>query len=173
MPKVSLISEKYIKENSTIDDNLDVTLITPFIDIAQIELKKIIGKELMEELMQQVRDNNLTALNKELLDYYIQPFLLWSTLKEANPYLMYKYRNKGIMVKNAEFAQPVSKYEVESLTKKANDKANLYAYELDDYLRENSESYPLYKCVRRPIGSYNMNLTDNRRREIYAKRYRK
>lgn len=173
MAKIHLISEKYIKENSTVDDNVDVSLIVPFIDVAQIQLKRIIGRKLLDEILGQVQNDNLTSLNETLLDEYIQPFLLWATLKEANPYLLYKYRNKAIAVKGAEFSSPVSQYELETLTKKANDKANLYAYEMEEYLQENSADYPLWECTGRPVGSYSLNLTDTRKKQVYAKRYRK
>lgn len=172
MAKIHLISEKYIKENSTIDDNVDVSLIVPFIDVAQIQLKRILGKELLNEIINEVENNTLTAENILLLDNYIQPYLLWLTLKEANPYLLYKYRNKSIAVQSAEFSNPVSRMELETLTKQANNKANLYAYEMYDFLKDNQEDYPLWKCISKPVGGYSINLTDNRRKQTYAKRYR-
>jgi hypothetical protein len=172
MAKIHLISEKYIKENSTIDDNVDVSLIVPFIDVAQIQLKRILGKELLNEIIDEVQNNTLSTENIVLLDNYIQPYLLWLTLKEANPYLLYKYRNKSIAVQSAEFSNPVSRMELETLTKQANNKANLYAYEMYDFLMDNQEDYPLWKCIAKPVGGYSINLTDNRRKQAYAKRYR-
>jgi hypothetical protein len=173
MAKIHLISEKYIKENSTIDDNVDVSLIVPFIDVAQIQLKRLLGKELLNEVIAQVGSSTLSTENETLLDSYIQPYLLWLTLKEANPYLLYKYRNKSVAIQSAEFSNPVSRLELVTLTKEANNKANLYAYEMYEFLMDNQEDYPLWNCISRPVGGYSLNLTNNRRKNTYAQRYRK
>jgi len=173
MELVNLISEKYIKENSTIDENVDVKLVMPFVRMAQDKyIEKLLTKPLINEIYEQARDKfNFTPANKELVKFHIAPCLLWYVIKEATPFLLYKYRNKSISTQGSDNATPIADYEMEKLTSKANDTANSYAYRLTEYLFENRDKYPLYKCPQKPIGDFNINFKNKRSEKKRFRRY--
>ena len=96
MNNVLLISEKTIKENSLVSNNVDGKYIQNAIRTAQdISLQPIIGQKLFERLCEGVTENNLTELETELISTYIQPVLLNAVMSDLVLQLSYKFRNLG------------------------------------------------------------------------------
>lgn len=173
MTPINLISEKYIKDNSTIDENVDVKLVMPFVRMAQDKyLEKLLTKDLINEIYDQVRNNNLSQQNRDLLNFYVSPCLLWYVIKESTPYLLFKYRNKAISTQGGDQSNPINHYEMESLVNKANDNANSYAYRLTEFLYENRLTYTLYSCPKKPIGNFSISFKNNRREKIRRENYK-
>ena len=75
------ISEQFIKDNSVIDENVDMHYITTTIDKCQKKyFRQILGTALYNELTTQINAGSLTALNTTLLDDYIQDALMYLSL---------------------------------------------------------------------------------------------
>ena len=68
MNNILLISEKTIKENSLVSNNVDGKYIQNAIRTAQdISLQPIIGQKLFERLCEGISNDNLTELETELI----------------------------------------------------------------------------------------------------------
>ena len=142
---VYLIGTSYLKENTALNENLDDKLLKSAIKEAQeIFIRDIIGSGLYDELQSQAFSGTLTALNVELMDKYIAPCLKYYTLVESMLPLTFKFLNKSVSTRTAEFSQPIGTSELSLIEQRYRDKAEYYAERLRKYLQENSTDYPLY-----------------------------
>lgn len=139
------ITEKYIKENSPVDDNVDVKLLQMGIRKAQdIYIRDRIGSGIYDELCTQITAATLTAANTTLLNQYIAPCLLQYTLYESAENISFQILNKGIQTRNSEFSSPADISAITGLMNKWKNDAEYYANRLSDFLCANSSSYPLF-----------------------------
>jgi hypothetical protein len=140
-----IISENYLKEYSIINNNADMKVITPTIQLVQdIYIHPILGSDLYDEIITQINSNTVTSLNQTLLDSYVIPCMLWYVLCECTPVFKYRYMNKGVMVKNSENSTPADLNEIQFLMDKWKNNAEVYAERITKYLRKNASSYPEY-----------------------------
>ena len=96
MNNILLISEKTIKENSLVSNNVDGKYIQNAIRTAQdISLQPIIGSKLFKRLCEGVAYDNLSELETDLISTYIQPILLNAVMSDLVLQLTYKFRNMG------------------------------------------------------------------------------
>lgn len=145
--EVLLISEDYIKSESLMDDNLSPKYLLTAIKLSQdVELRSIIGECLLSTIQQKVYDGEIDDTEnikyKDLLDYYIQPFLLYQVLSETIIPVSYKIANFGLMNTDDEKAAVVSNAHINLIREQYLNKANVYKKRLQDYLCQNRSSYP-------------------------------
>lgn len=139
------ITERYLKENSIINDNTDMKIITPTIILVQDKyLEPILGTPLFKEVKDQIQNNTLTSLNQTLLDDYILKAMIWYTLHESTPAFKYRYMNKGVMVKNSDNSSAADLDEIKFLMDKWRKNAEYYSERITMYLKANMNLYPLY-----------------------------
>jgi hypothetical protein len=142
---VLFISEKYYRENSLINENVDSKYLTSTILFAQeSNIMRILGTALYNELQSQIATNTVTTLNETLLDEYIAPCLVEYVTAELIPHLNYKYTNKNVSTKNSEYSNAVSLSEIKYLEEKHRNRAEYYAERITRYLMQNANLYPLY-----------------------------
>lgn len=139
------ISENYLKENTPIDDNVDIKLLkTAMRESQDIYIRDIIGSGIYNELITQINASTLTVLNTTLLNEYIKPCQKYYVLYETAPMLSFQIVNKGIQTRNSEHSNPADISVVTQLASTWKDKGEYYANRLRDYLQQNRTSYPLY-----------------------------
>jgi hypothetical protein len=141
------ISENYVKENSEIDENVDMKLILPTIWYCQKEyLEKTLGTPLFEDLLAKVIAGTLAGNDLILVNQYISDALLMWVRMEIQIPLLYKFRNKSVAKNSAEFSQPIDYQEHKYLKDYYRSKAEYFSKRLDDYLcwSTSSNLYPLY-----------------------------
>ncbi len=91
MATILLVTATYIKDYTPIDPNVDEKYIRIAIEEAQkIHIREYIGSGLYDEIIGQVNNNTISALNTTLLDNYIIPALKWWAVVEVIPFLVYK-----------------------------------------------------------------------------------
>jgi hypothetical protein len=144
---VLFISEDYIKSESMLDDNVSGKYLLTAIKLAQdIELRSVIGKCLLETLQQKIFDREIDAIEngdyKDLLDVYIQPFLLYQVLSEIIIPTTYKMSNFGLMRSDDEKDYSVDNGQVNLIREFYMDKANVYKKRLQNYLCNNKALFP-------------------------------
>lgn len=143
--EVIFVTEARLKEFTVLNDNIDMKVLQPVIRMCQdIHIQPIIGSGLYNELKSQVYSGTLTALNKTLLDDYLINALVWFVLSESPLVLNYKFENKSVVKKNSENSQTADMFEIEKLMNNFRNKAEFYAERMSNYLRQYSNSYPLY-----------------------------
>lgn len=140
-----IISENYLKEYTTINNNVDIKIVTPVIQEAQtFYILPILGTQLYNQIISQVGSNTVSAANVTLLDNYVVPCLMYYVKCELIPEMKYRMMNKGVMIKNSENSQPADLTEIQFLMDRAKNKAEELAERTTRFLRHNSATYPLY-----------------------------
>jgi hypothetical protein len=144
MPDI-IITENYLKQNSIVQDNTDMKLITPTIVLVQdIYIHPILGTDLYNSIQSQINAGSVSTANQTLLDSYVLPTMIWYLLHECTPVFKYRYMNKGIMVKNSENSAAADLSEIKFLMDKWKNNAEVYAQRTTNFLKANTTTYPLY-----------------------------
>ena len=143
------ISEYYIKNNSEIDDNVDVKLLLPTVVYCQRQyIKNTIGSPLYDAIEAEIsatpQGTIATAAYLTLVDTYIAPALLAWVMKEAQVPLTYKFRNKSVGKNNSEFSQNIDYTEHKYVKDYYEPRAILYTKDNENFLCANLTTYPLY-----------------------------
>lgn len=155
------VGEAALKEQSIINDNVDMKMLTPTIKFVQDTfLMRMLGTGLFVDLQNKIANMagnivqvdgvypNLTADDIFLLNAYIQPMMVWGVMKEAPIALTYKYMNKGVEKMSSDNAQSAPVAELEKLADWAYNKFDWYAQRLVYYLNANTQLYPTYLVVK-------------------------
>lgn len=146
-----LTSEKYIKENFNISDNVAGKFIGPSIREAQREwLRGILGSCLYDTLCGMVADQTIkdetNAAYKALLDE-AQLGLGYATIVELCPKVNYKIGNFGVAQSSDENLRPVGADELSRQVFYYQSKADAAAFDLQGWLLERRAAYPeLREC---------------------------
>lgn len=145
MTTINFISPKYVKDSTTIQQNVDDNIILPYIQRVQdIHLQQALGTDFFNHLKEQVKSSSLTNDEEDLLRMYVQPMLSEWTFYEVMPHLNYKFTNKAASKESSEFSQPSSLTELKYLRQSVRDMAEFYTERLNKYLCANSELFPEY-----------------------------
>ena len=165
MNNVLFISEKTIKENSLVSNNVDGKYIQNAIRTAQdISLQPIIGSKMFKKLAQMIQDDALTDLYRNLLVDYIQPILVNSVMSDLVLQLTYKFRNMGAVQTTDTNLMLPSLKDLQYIREDYNMKAMFYMNRLSDYLEANCtkfKEYPGCGCgeLKDKRTAYKNNLT--------------
>ena len=142
---VLFISEDTIKKSTTINGNVDVELLLPYIKVAQdIHVQQVLGTDLYDKIQSEISGSSLAGAYKTLVDTYIQPVLIHYSLYECLPFLSYKIMNKDIVRKLSETSTGATLEDIKYLRNVVLNTAEFYTKRLVDYLRHNNSSYPEY-----------------------------
>ena len=145
MNNILLISEKTIKENSLVSNNVDGKYIQNAIRTAQdISLQPIIGQKLFERLCEGVEDNDLTELETELIKTYIQPVLLNAVMSDLVLQLSYKFRNLGTVQTTDTNIMIPSLSDLEYIRNDYSLKCTFYQNRLSDFIEANCTKFKQY-----------------------------
>ena len=141
-----LTSEKFVKENTNISDNVAGKYIQSSIREAQeIKLKSILGSCLLSALKLMGTNGTLNAAGnekyKELVDQ-CQYFLAYSAVVELLPRISYKICNFGVSKSQDENLQVATQDEIAKQEYFYQSKADFYALELQQWLLDNQSSFP-------------------------------
>lgn len=142
---VLFISETYVKNNSLIDENVDMRLVLPSIrDAQELRMHPILGTPFYNDLKDKITAGTLNADEINLLDNYVAPSMLQWTLYECSASMLFKYRNKSVSTKNSENSQPISYQDLQFLRDEWKNKAEERDQRLINYLCDNSTLFPKY-----------------------------
>lgn len=156
MMEVLLTSEAFIKDVTSISDNIAGKYILPSIREAQhTGLRSILGTALYEKLIELVADDSIDGNPeyKELLDS-AQYYLAYKTVADLTWRVSFKVANMGVVRTTDERVDGVSIADVEKNATFYQSKADSYAADLQRYLLEHRDDYP--------------ELTDNKCYELRA-----
>ena len=147
MAEVLLVSEKYIKDNCEISDNVSGKFLMSAIKEAQdLKLVPVLGEALVDKLKELVNNRTISdeanAAYKKLLDDYVQRFLMWSVKVDIAHTTSYKLSNFGVTKTNDENVQVASQEEIIADQDYSQAKADAYCYHMQKYLLANRTLYP-------------------------------
>lgn len=139
---VLLCSEDYIKTNSNLGDNVWGKFLLPAIREAQeIRLQAVIGTNLYQSLISKVADGSIAGQYKDLLDFYVQPVLLYQVLSDVIDILDIKLVNLGTVRSRDEYVDNISDEERARLKQNYEYKADWYVRRLQQFLLENQKAF--------------------------------
>lgn len=146
MTKTLLVSEKYIKQHSNLDDNVWGDYLLPAIREAQnIGLQSILGNCLYNALIDKVENKTITDIEnvayKTLLDDYIQDYLMYQTITDLVPIIGVKLANLGTAVSNDVHIENLSEDERSRLKTYYQYRADFYCKRMQEFLLENKDAF--------------------------------
>lgn len=145
MATTLLIGETYLKDNTNIDENVDVKVLRNSILEAQdFRIMPILGTALYNAITT-VAPNTWSASYQTLVNTYVKPALKYWVLHDACLELNYKIMNKGILKRSSENTETVALSDVYKLMEGYKIKAEFYSERITKYLTENSTTFTLYE----------------------------
>ena len=137
---ILLISENKLKNFTDIDQNVTSAVLLPFIGVVQqTKLEYIIGRKYYVELLDQVANSNLTTINNNFLQYFVQPLLIWAAYAEALPSIFMRIKNNGIV---AGSEKTITISEMEYMQTRADDRSQFFERRMIEELIYNQPNYP-------------------------------
>ena len=173
-----LFNDKWLKEYSVIPLNFNTKEVQNFVKLAEtIWVEPIIGTPLYDELLYQVKNNQLTDKNSTLLVEALYPYLGFAVAYEALPTLWLHVSEVSITKGKSENSEPVTLKDMtyyESFIRRQLEARKDY---LIKWLDSHCDSFPLYhpkncgcnSCCGNGKGKLN---TPNPMFEIYGTRKR-
>lgn len=144
---ILFISEDKIKSNSTLPDNVWGKYLLPSIQYAQENgLQNIIGSALYDTLVNLIQTGQITStgctIYKQLLDEYIEPYLINKTIVEVIPNLSTKIGNIGTVIASDDKVVSLSDSERDLLRNSYQQKADFYTKRLQEWLKAKESLFP-------------------------------
>ena len=144
--EILLSSEKFIKQVTSISDNVAGKYILPSLREAQeVGLKGILGGCLLERLKSLVSDGSIdreeNAAYKELLDR-CQYYLAYRTMVEVCVKVSYKVGNFGVVKTTDEHVESANSDEIVRMQHYYEDKADGLCYGLQGWILDNRDFFP-------------------------------
>ena len=144
--RVKFISVDYLKEHTTIEDNVDSDKLVPYIYEAQdMHIQQALGTTFYNRLRQGVIDGDLNADETNLLQTYIQPCLVWWVLYYAMPTLNFKLTNKAVSQESSQYSTSSLKSDVDFLRHDVRNFAEFRTARLNKYLCDYFDLFPEYQ----------------------------
>lgn len=150
MATVLLVSETKVKAFTTLNQNLDMALLTSCIYMAQeLGLQTLIGTKGYDYYMNLVKAVQLSgqtmgSADRIMLDDYIAPYLIHRAYFEAMPEIFARKMNKAIVVGNTEQGTSVDLKGMAYLRDIEQGRYEFYAQRMQDRLRSFPNDYPWY-----------------------------
>lgn len=146
MAKVLLTNTYRLKKSTPIQDNVDDSILAPYIVKAQdTHIQQILGTDLYNKIMDDIIANTITGDYKTLLDDYITPCLIEWSFYEVMPFIALKITNKTIGRGNAEYLAEGDLDDLKYLRNSVRDVAEFYGTRIIGYLRQYSSLFPEYQ----------------------------
>lgn len=157
MDSVLLISPDFVRRNSEVDLNVAEKHIVPAIVAAQnMQLEPVIGKCLLDALKNMIQEKTLNdnPSYKNLLEEYIQPFLVYATLEKMTIPLAFKTSNFSSATRTDDEKMSASDFDTVALMRHYwENERNFYKYELQKYLRQSQSLFPELACCDKNLWS--------------------
>ena len=145
MATALFISRTDLVKNSIIDGNTDTDKYIQFIRIAQeIEVQNYLGTDLYNKISADIIAGTLSGDYLNLVNFYVQPMLIWWAQVNYIPYAAYQIKNGGVFKHTSENAESASRSEVDYLVQKARNTAEYYTRRFVEYMNFNSNLFPEY-----------------------------
>ena len=150
---VLLISEQKLKDNTSINENVDSSELRFSIQMAQnIFLQESLGTNLYEKILELVQTGDIELVGnlkyKELLNNFIQPMLIAYSYYLALDNFFVKFVNVGLQSYRSEQSQPIGIREFTYLKNNARDQSQFLDNLLRRHLVFESYKYPEYTEIK-------------------------
>jgi len=94
---VLLISSQALIDNGVIDQNVDPKVVQPVIKLVQDSwLQGVLGTPMLVYLQNGIANNTLLTTDVQLLQWYVEPVMIWYVTYELSLFNSYKVKIKGL-----------------------------------------------------------------------------
>lgn len=143
--EILLVNPDYVKKQTQIAGALDPNYINSAMYLAQDKwVQPILGDALMRKIKDDTANASISGNYLKLRDQYMAKAIVWWTMVEMAPNLLYKLDNGSIQVRTSEDSQPATPTDMKELTNRFRDNATYYGKRLEEYLCANSSLFPEY-----------------------------
>lgn len=141
----TIINEKYLKKYSPIPLNFNSDEVANYVKIAeQIWIEPVLGTPLYEQILEQIKSNEVSDENSTLLVEAVYPYLAYAVAYEAMPLLWANISEVGITTGKTDNSESVDlkglNYIQDHLRRQVEVRKDLAI----KWLNEHSDSFPLY-----------------------------
>jgi len=138
------ITETYLKTNTPITANVDVTDVTPYIATqSALRIQPILGTTFYNYMLNAYNTQTLTPDEIDLVEF-IQPVIAWRSAEDAVFGLTYQLKNKGLQTQNGDYSASVSRSEVAFGMEHYAQKASFFEQRLIRWLLANRNLFPIF-----------------------------
>jgi len=144
MTTTFIISEEKLRFFTDLNDSVDTALLKNAVREAQdISLQRIIGTKLYNKILSDIDAGTLTGVYKELVDNYIQDFLLYAAYYESLEAIYIRPRNNGLLTPTGgENSINTDRTLFNTKRQNTENKMMFYADKLAAYLAEEQAEFP-------------------------------
>ena len=106
----NIINRTLLAKYSPLPQNYNFAEIENYIPVAQeIWIRPLIGDDLMDELEEQVKNNNLTEANQALMtEGFLLQYLGYAVCLEGLPFIWVDFCEKGITISDSEHSKSIT-----------------------------------------------------------------
>lgn len=141
----TLFNDKWLKEFSVIPLNYNTKEVQNYVKLAEtIWLEPILGTSFYEELLYQVKENQVTSENSTLLVEAIYPFLGFCVAYEALPSLIYHVSEVSVTKGKSDNSDPVDLKEANFFENHLRRQIEARKDYLIRYLCTHCDSFPIF-----------------------------
>ena len=134
---IYFVTENYLKTNTPITNNVDVTDIMPYVQTqARLRIKSILGSYFYDDILTKYNAQTLNADETTLVEY-IQPVIAWYSAEDAVFGLTYQLKNKGVQQQFGDYSNAIGKDEVAFNMDHYHQKAAIFEKDLIAWLLDN------------------------------------
>jgi hypothetical protein len=138
------ITEDFLKSETPITANCDITDVSPWIKpAAETRLKPILGGLFYSDLLAKYNAKTLNG-DEENLVLLVQPCVAWRAAGFSVYALSRQLKNKGIQIQNGDNSDGVTLNEVTFGMDHYNQIAGQYEYDLKEFIIENKNLFPVF-----------------------------
>ncbi|MBO7732117.1 MAG: hypothetical protein J6S67_06185 [Methanobrevibacter sp.] len=140
-----IINEKYFKQYSPIPLNYNMAEIKNYIGVAQeIWLSPLIGDDLLDELEEQVKDNNVSPTNAALLtDGKLWQYLAFATCLEGLPFIWSHFSETGISLGKSDNSDSITLKDLTYIEQHLRRQTEFLKDSVKKYICERPSAFPL------------------------------
>lgn len=156
MAKALFLSEDWLKKTTSINEYVDVSMVTPFIVVTQdTKLQEELGNALYELLQDAVAGGTVSPVQSELLTV-IRPALAWWSFSNTIPHVAVRVRNAGLTKNTSANHENATQQEQARLIAMGNSYAGYFAKELRKWLCAHRADFPMW--VPNKDSTYNVGI---------------
>jgi len=146
------VSEDYIKQNTPINDNVDLKMLkSAIIEAQELHLLESIGTSLYNDLDAKIVAGTIAGNDLILMKTYIRPMLKYWVMVEGAPMLLFKFTNKAVSTSTSDNSSPVQYEDMKYTVNQFKAKAEVYTERMVRYIQANLSLFPLFYATNSSV----------------------
>lgn len=147
MQIIYFVTENYLKVNTPITANVNITEVLPLVKgAAMMWTRSTLGSYFFQDLLTKYNNQSLSTDETTLVEY-MQPSIAWRAAADAIIELSYQLKNKGVQTQSGDFSNSPEYKAIMFMNNHYTKKAEFYENAMWKYLTKNKDLYPAFTSV--------------------------